>query len=375
MRALQRRTMGVCCAAAMALAGSSAAAHPDVLNIVSWGGVYTASQMEAYVNPYRDRTDQPVEVDRYSGGLENIRNQVTAKNVKWDVVDMGLSNAVRGCEQGLLEKIDHSQLPAGRDGSSPQEDFLADMLPDCAVGQNVFSNVVAYNTEAFQDDAPDSVEDFFDTRSYPGRRGMRQNPRGNLELALLADGVEPDRVYEVLSTEEGVERAFDKLRSIAPSIVWWDGAEDPQLLLERGQAAMTTGFNARIQAAIDNQDQPFEIIWDGQTYNYELWTIVKGSPHKQAALDFVKFASQPERQAAQANAIAYGPARKSAMSLVSDSMRSKLPTAEQNLQNALRIDHEFWAEHQDALSDRFDAFVKEAKDMGGSDTFGVGTPR
>jgi len=375
MRALQRRTMGVCCAAAMALAGSSAAAHPDVLNIVSWGGVYTASQMEAYVNPYRKRTDQPIQVDRYSGGLENIRNQVTANNVKWDVVDMGLSNAVRGCEEGLLEKIDHSKLPSGRDNSSPQEDFLEGMLPDCAVGQNVFSNVVAYDTRDFQDNPPDSAADFFDTRTYSGNRGMRNNPRGNLELALLASGVEPDRVYEVLSTEKGLDRAFDKLRSIAPSITWWDGAEDPQLLLERDQVSMTTGFNARIQAAIDQRDQPFEIIWDGQTYNYELWTIVKGSPHKEAAMDFIEYASKPARQAAQANAIAYGPARNSAMSLVDESMRSKLPTAEENLQNALRIDHEWWADNQDRLNDRFSAFVQEAKEMGGSDTFGVGTPR
>ena len=50
---------------------------------------------------------------------------------------------------------------------------------------------------------------------------MRQGPKLNLELALMADGVAPDDVYKVLSTEEGVNRAFSKLDKIKPLIQWW----------------------------------------------------------------------------------------------------------------------------------------------------------
>ncbi|HKJ34197.1 MAG TPA: hypothetical protein VKA34_20360, partial [Balneolales bacterium] len=69
------------------------------LTIVSWGGAYTKSQMLAYVRPYRQMRNRWVNVEEYSGGLAEIREQVRSLNVKWDVVDMQLSDAVRGCKE------------------------------------------------------------------------------------------------------------------------------------------------------------------------------------------------------------------------------------------------------------------------------------
>jgi len=376
MRILQRLTFGLCLAAGSAL-GGPVAAHPDVLNIVSWGGTYTASQMLAYVNPYRATTDQPVQVDRYAGGLAEIRDQVIARNVTWDVVDVGLADAVRGCREGLFEPLDHGELPNGPGGVSPEADFLEGMLQECAVGQNVFSNVIAYDVRRYEarQTPPSTAADFFNTRTYPGRRGMRTNPRGNLELALIADGVAADEVYDVLSTDAGVTRAFDKLREIAPSIVWWEDAGAPERLLDKQRVGMTTAFNGRLQRAITRAGRPFEIIWDGQTYDYELWAVVEGTRHRREAMDFIAFASQPPRQAAQANFIYYGPARRSAMDLVEPGVRELLPTAEANLETAVRIDHAWWADRQRELDRRFAEFVDSAKSAAGTSLFGVGTAR
>jgi len=376
MRILQRLTFGLGLTAVCAF-GGPAAAHPDVLNIVSWGGTYTASQMRAYVNPYRATTDQPVQVDRYAGGLTEIRDQVIARNVSWDVVDVGLADAVRGCREGLFEPLDHGELPSGPGGLTPEEDFLEGMLQECAVGQNVFSNVIAYDVERYEArrSPPSTAADFFNTRTYTGRRGMRTNPRGNLELALIADGVAAGEVYDVLSTDAGVERAFDKLREIAPSILWWEDAGAPERLLEKQRVGMTTAFNGRLQRAITREGQPFEIIWDGQTYDFELWAVVKGTRHRREAMDFIAFASQPLRQAEQANFIYYGPARQSAMELVEPGVRELLPTAEANLETAVRIDHAWWADHQRELDRRFAEFVDSAKSAAGTSLFGVGTAR
>ena len=43
---------------------------------------------------------------------------------------------------------------------------------------------------------------------------MRRAPNANLEFALVADGVPADQVYDILSSEEGIARAFHKLDSI-----------------------------------------------------------------------------------------------------------------------------------------------------------------
>ena len=42
----------------------------------------------------------------------------------WDVVDVELADALRACDEGLLETIDHSMLPASPDGVPATEDFI-----------------------------------------------------------------------------------------------------------------------------------------------------------------------------------------------------------------------------------------------------------
>ena len=75
---------------------------------------------------------------------------------------------------------------------------------------------------------------------------------------------------------------------------------------------MTTAYNGRIFNAAVGEGKPFEIVWDGQIYENEMYAIPKGAPNKDEALEFIKFATSTEGLQAQAKQISYGPARKSA---------------------------------------------------------------
>ena len=86
---------------------ASAQVGKPPLTMVSWGGAFTKSQMIAYVEPYRQLRDRWVEVLDYEGGLDAIRDQVYSANVKWDLVSLELPDAIAGCQEGLLERIDH----------------------------------------------------------------------------------------------------------------------------------------------------------------------------------------------------------------------------------------------------------------------------
>lgn len=338
---------------------STAWAHGD-LTVTSWGGAYTRSQMQAYVIPYEKQTGLTINMERYNGDLADIRAQVEAYNVKWDVVDLELGDAIRGCEEGLLEKIDHSSLPPAPDGTPAAQDFLDGMLPECAVGQVVWSTVVAFDPRQFGGDPPTELADFFNTSRYPGKRGMRRSPKVNMEWALLADGVPADKIYDVLSTDEGVERAFAKLDSIKKDIVWWKAGDAPARLLDNEKVAMSSVFNGRIYAANENRDQDFGVIWDGQGWDYDMWAIPKRTPRTasmEAAMDFIRFAVATEQLAEQAKYISYGPARKSSLSLLDDSIKSHLPTTPDNAAGALRIDAAWWAENAERLRRDFEHWI------------------
>jgi putative spermidine/putrescine transport system substrate-binding protein len=343
-------------AAALALGcGFQSAAAQDTrgpLTIVSWGGDYTASQMRAYVEPFRAITDRWVLVHTYTGGLEEIRRQVTALNVTWDVVDLNLSDAVRGCREGLLEPIDPDLLPTAPDGTPAAEDFMPGGLSDCAVGQNVFATVVGYDSRRLPR-TPDSIADFFDVSGFPGKRGVRSNPRVVLEWALLADGVPAADVYATLATDAGLERAFDRLEDLRGHIVWWDAPEEAVALLDQGRVTMTQAYNGRVQGAMD-RGAGYGILWDGAVRDVEVWSIPKGSRDKKDALAFIAFASDPSRMAEQARHIAYGPVRDSALLLLSAEEQAPLPTAARNARNALWSDEIWWAENQARINARLE---------------------
>jgi putative spermidine/putrescine transport system substrate-binding protein len=348
-------------AAAGALVASSAMAAE--ITVVSWGGAYTKSQVEAYHKPWIAKTGNTILSEDYSGGLAEVKSQVEAGNVTWDLVDVELSDAVRGCDEGLLETIDPSILPPAPDGTKALEDFLPGTVHECAVANIVWSTIFAYDTSKIPN-GPTTIGDFFDLAKFPGKRGLRKGPKANLEMALAADGVAAADVYDVLSTPEGVDRAFAKLDTIKEDTVWWEaGAQPPQLLAD-GEVAMTTAYNGRIFNAVAAEGKTFGIVWDSQIFDLDLWVIPKGAPNKEAALDFLAFSTATEQLAAQASYISYGPARKSSASLVGAyhtnpdlAMGPEMPTAPENFGTAIQNDFEFWADNQDELNERFNAWL------------------
>jgi len=209
----------------------------------------------------------------------------------------------------------------------------------------------------------DSIDDLFNLEEFPGKRGLRKGAKSVLEMALMADGVPAAEVYGVLGTDEGVDRAFAKLDTIKDHVVWWEsGAQPPQLLAD-GEVVMTTAYNGRIFNAAIAEGKSFEVVWDGQIMDFDLWVIPKGAPNKDLAMEFIAYSTDTQRLADQASWISYGPARKSSGSLVglySDGkteMGPHMPTAADNLTNAIVSDFEFWADNADELNERFNAWL------------------
>ena len=69
--------------------------------------------MLSMARPWEDQNEKYVEMDLYNGGIKEIREQVNAANVKWDVVDFEYSDLIQACEEGLLEKVDQAAQPPG----------------------------------------------------------------------------------------------------------------------------------------------------------------------------------------------------------------------------------------------------------------------
>ena len=359
--------------ATTALAATSGVALADghmsnELTLVSWGGAYQASQVKAYVEPYlKMHPEVTVIWDESSAeATAKMRAMTEAGNVTWDLVDAVASDAMRMCDEGLIEELDHDAvLAAAPDGTSASDDFGDLLVSDCFVPQIVYSTTFGYRKDMVGDTPPTSVCAIFDTDAYPGKRALQKRPIDNMEWALFCDGVAKEDIYDVLGTDEGVDRALAKLDTIKSDVVWWTaGAETPQLLAD-GEVVFGSTFNGRLFSAIAEQGQPIEMLWDMQSFDLDGWVLPAGLPEdrKARALDFLKFATDTQRLADQAKFISYGPARASSAPLVGKhaelgiDMAPHMPTDPANAGNVHVYDYEWWADNRDDLDAKFQAWL------------------
>ncbi|MCK8462872.1 extracellular solute-binding protein [Aliiroseovarius sp. S1339] len=338
------------------------------MTLVSWGGAYQASQVKAYVEPYLEmHPEVKITWDESSAeAVAKLRAMNEAGNVTWDLVDAVASDSMRLCDEGLAEELNHDEvLAAAPDGTSASEDFGDLLVSDCFVPQIVYSTTFGYRTDLVGAEAPTTVCDIFDLEKFPGKRALQKRPIDNMEWALYCDGVAKDELYEVMGTDEGVERGLAKLDTIKDQVVWWTaGAETPQLLAD-GEVVMGSTFNGRLFSAIAEQNQPIEMLWDMQSFDLDGWVVPAGLPEDRKArvMDFLKFATDTQRLADQAKYISYGPARKSSAPLVGNheelgiEMAPHMPTDPANASNVHVYDYEWWADNRDDLNAKFEAWL------------------
>ena len=348
-------------------------AHADMakeMTLVSWGGAYQASQDKAYLQPYLEMHPELSAVwdESSNEAVAKLRAMNEAGNVTWDLVDVVAADAIRLCDEGLAMEIDADEMLAeAPDGTSAEDDFGDLLVSDCFIPQIVYSTTFGYRTDMVGDTPPTKICDVFDTEAYPGKRALEKRPINNMEWALLCDGVAKDEVYSVLETEEGQQRALDKLATIKDSVIWWSaGADTPQLLAD-GEVFMGSTYNGRLFSAIVEQDQPIAMLWDAQVFDLDGWIIPAGLPEDRLnrVLDFVKFATDTQRLADQAKYISYGPARFSSAPLVGKhaelgiDMAPHMPTDPENAKNTFLYNYEFWADYRDDIDAKFQAWLAQ----------------
>ncbi|MGC2857763.1 ABC transporter substrate-binding protein [Novispirillum sp. DQ9] len=336
--------------AAVGMTAAATAAQARDLTVVSWGGAYQEAQKEVYFKPFAEQTGIRLIDEAWDGGVGVLRAQVQGGAATWDVVQVESEELALGCEEGLFEPLDWQKL-GGKDA------FMETSVSECGVGAIVYNFVIGYDKNVLKE-APTGWADFFNTKKFPGKRALRNGPKTTLEAALIADGVEPSKVYEVLATDAGVDRAFAKLETIRGDLIFWKaGAQPPQLLASK-EVVMTSIYNGRVDAA--NKDgHNFGIVWDGSLYTLDSWVMLRGTPNKEQGYKFLEFASRAETQAKLPMSIAYGvPNLKAKDSIPADRLKD-LPTAPENMAKAVHLSDAFWLENIDRLTQRFNRWAAQ----------------
>lgn len=314
--------------------GSTTQAFAEDITFVSQGGAYQEAQSKAILEPAAKKLGLTLKQDSSPKAYPIIKTQVESGKVTWDVVDLPTGDCVRGQQEGLFEKLDPALVPNAAQ-------IPAALKDDYSVGYISYSTVLAYRTDAFKGDkAPKTWADFWDTKKFPGQRSLRNLPRPTLEIALLADGVPADKLYPL-----DVDRAFKKLEQIKPNIAtWWTSGGQSAQLISDGEVDMIQAWNGRI-TAVQAAGAPVAFDYNQGVLETNSLCVLKGTPHKAAAMKFVNEAIDARLQAALPMIIDYGPLNPEAFKTgtIPADRAAKLPSSPENISRQALLSAQWWA--------------------------------
>ncbi|MEN8660388.1 polyamine ABC transporter substrate-binding protein [Marivita sp.] len=346
---MKTRTLLTISAAIMA---TSAFAQDKSVTIASWGGSYQEAQSKALFEPAAANTGVEVKQETY-GGMSDVRLQVSSGQVTLDIVASGSGSAARAAAEGLLEKLDFDVIDVST--------FYPSLYTDYCLGGDVFSTVYAWNTETFGDNGPQSWADFWDVEKFPGTRAYRGAVAGALEPALMADGVAPEDVYSVLDSEDGIERAIDKIRELKSDIAvfWTSGAQQAQLMKD-GEVDMTTGWNGRFDNAAKDGAM-VKYSFNQALLDYDCFAIPKGAPNRDTAMEFLNEISKPEYQDDLPKYITYGPTNKAAYDTgeITAAVAAGLPSSPENAALQLPVSLDWYAKWETIAAEMYQEMLTE----------------
>lgn len=317
------------------------------LTVVSFGGAYQDAQRLAYMTPFSAKTGIRIQESEYNGEYGLLRQRAAASTGSWDVVSVESGPCMRGGEEGIFAALPRRIFEG--------KDLVIGAKRPYAAGHLVFSTILAYQRDLFPSpNTPQSWADFWDTQRFPGKRGLRRNPRGTLEIALLADGVSPERLYPL-----DVNRAFKKLDVLRSQLVFWESGAQPIQLLANKTVAMTSAYNGRVWDAATKEKLPIAWQFNLGLMEVEFWAVPKNSQNKEAAFDFISLSLDADRQAAFANTIAYGPTNKAALPLVRAEILAAIPSSPDALPNQVPVNAEWWAANESKVSAQWDQWLQK----------------
>lgn len=346
MRPISRRDFvrtagcGLITAGVLPLAGCGGDAGPELV-VADPGGPFGRAFGAAFYRPFEEaRGVRVTNVARPHQPTGQVRAMVETGSYAWDVVNLTLANQKLLGRLGMLEELELT--------GSRADELMPEARSSVWVGTDVYATVLCYRSDRYGEDPPRSWADFWDLEAYPGRRALRRSPIDTLEIALLADGVEPDALYPL-----DLDRAFAKLDEIRAHVhVWWTGGAQASQLLQAGEVDMLPTWNARAQTVIDAGGQ-VGIQWNQGLYSIEGWAIPSGSPRAALGQEFIRFCTDPTRQARFTETLAYGPTHPDAYDAIPRERRAALPTYPENLERMILADPDWWERHKASAEERF----------------------
>lgn len=295
----------ICAAGAQSIAAAADVLPPEVREKVKgelvWhdasGGATTRARDETTNKDFVAETGITLKADFNADMTKFFAAKDADAQIPWSLIEFPTKgDFIRARDAGYLEKLDPSIVDFSKLEKSAHDDYGVDVMR--------YGIVLTYNTDKFSGaTAPTSLRDLYDLKRFPGKRCMFKYPQFGavLESALLADGVERDKLYPL-----DLDKAFAKLDTIKSEILWWSNGDDAIRLLSSGECAIGVAWSGRVYNAAKNDKAPLALVWQDSLYSPAVYAVPKGAPNAVAGQALIgHFIADKEGQKALVKIITY----------------------------------------------------------------------
>lgn len=316
-----------------------ARAKPSQMVISTGGGALDDAYKAAYFEPWTAKTGIAITTGPNTGA--KLKAMVEQKAVEWDVSQQPAELAATMAKQGLLEPLDYSIIDKSK--------LIKGVAFDHFVMGDIAAYHIAWNTKLVKPGA--EPKDWPGFWAFSGRRGLWKRPYQTMEVALMADGVDKDKLYPL-----DVDHALKSLAKIKDGVYWWErGAQVAQILID-GEVEVTAAWNGRVYDP-KKSGAPVDYHLNQALLVADAWVVPRGAPNKRESMEFIALALEAERQAAFAQKLPYGPVNADALKLLPKETLAILPSAEENLKRSTFLDVNWWADNGERTEAAFSKWI------------------
>ena len=331
-------------------AGAATGPLESTLLIRTTGGVFEAALKRNFFDPFSKASGVRVVpfAASYGDMMAKSAAMQAAGRVEWDIISPQYDELPQ-ISQYLEDLGDCAAMP----------NVAKDGVPGTCGRYGVLyltgAQPLTWNTEIVKGRQPQGWADFFDVKTFPGRRALPHtgSPWATLVMALLADGVPREQLFPL-----DLDRAFAKLDTIKPHVaVWWKTGDQSVKMWTQDDIAMSMMFGGTAFAA-KRRGEPIAYTYNQAVADFGAWGILKGAPHPNAARAFIDFyMTSPDAHARFAHEMGYTTSNAAAGALLDPADKEDLLSTPEKLGSVVRIDYVWLAAHRSALINRFQAWV------------------
>lgn len=324
-----------------------ARAQSRTLNIASYGGTYAEALKKAWLDPFEKETGIKVNLG-VNASLSLAKLQVMNPNgAEWDIVDLSGSEYPIALRENLLIPMDPKRV----DTSNIAPEYVSSHAFCFAL----FSYVMGWDRRKISDaDAPKTWAEFWDSKKYPFKKTLQSvKTNGNsLEVALLADGVTPDKLYPL-----DINRALESLNKLGKrNIVWAQTNQEPIQRVMSGETPLGGLYTGR--AIIANRGGAQIGFSMNQAIVGGDWLgVIRNARNSAEAIELQNFIATKGERAAEFTAMtSYEVPHKDVARLLpkeADDIKASLPTNSDLKGKILIKNEDWWGQNLEGAATRF----------------------